>query len=110
MYRKHRITRRTLSKYPPNSIWVDVWHDYDNRFLISLKSSIERYRCYWCDRGIKEIGFLYAKDFDDMLETCKNLIQELRLKVEDFDFHGSSLGNSEFLREHLLNKIKESEK
>jgi len=105
MYKWHNITKKTLANYPPNSIWVEVWHiafpQPFGSFNVALKSSVKNYRCHWKDRGIRYIGNYHAWNFEELLAFCVRMINELGLKIDDFDFHGSDLGGSEFLREQI---------
>ena len=109
MFRYHEVTREKLSKYPNNSLWVDIWHlafpSPDGEFSINLKSSTTKFRCYYC-QNVKKIGTLRCYGFKEMLQICEEMIESLGLKVDDFNFLGSTLGDTSFLRNKLNEVIK----
>jgi len=110
MYRYHEVTKEKLSKYPKNSVWVDVWHtafpDPYGSFYIQLRSSTKHFRNYWSNT-VKKIGTIQRYSFKEMLQTCKEMIEFLGLNIEDFNFYGSTLGDTEFLR-NKLNEVMKS--
>lgn len=110
MYRVHRVTAKTIAKYPKNTVWVDVWHlafpQPDGIFVLAIKQSSKNFGVYWDDIHTKTIGHLREiYSFEALLSDCVELITVLGLKATDFNFHGSTLGDTAFLRKAITEKL-----
>ena len=102
MLRNHEVNKNTLEKYPKGTVWVDVWHlAYPDRFTVSIHQSEKHYREYFC-RNLRLVGFEVRYSFESLLAYCQQMVKQLDLTPADFNFYGSNLGDTEFLRNKIV--------
>jgi len=108
LFKPIRLTREDIDEYSSESLWVDVWHlasfSSEGVFKVSIRQSDKYPKKYWNLIGVKKIGFKDRLSLEEMLALCREINQKLALPIEDFQLHGSTLGNSEWLQEQIKGK------
>ena len=101
MQRTHRITQHLIDKHK-DIAWVDVWHLADDIFNMSLLASKTYFKCYYCSRHqVKVLGFKDDLRIEKAIEVCR-LLHRMGLPLDHFNMHGSTIWNTEQLREAII--------
>ncbi len=95
------VTKETLAKFPEEKVWVDIWHVAKGTFSIQIRQSKDNFKNYWSDYGLRKIGFRTDLSKEEMFELCAIIHSRLEIPFENFEFHGSNLGDSKWLQKQI---------
>jgi len=105
MHQTIRVRKATLAQYPANTIWVEVWHlashSQDGNFTVTIRQSNKYFKDHGRIKGIKNVAWKSRLRREEMIEFCQEISEKFGLPFELFELHGSSLGDSSWLREKL---------